>query len=200
MSPMFPAARQVDTTQLVPEEIRHYLYRGCWSTIRNRQEEPVPTFTWYFMKSHIFHRETHCVWELNRSYNFITPLVSPFTVDFGNYNFLNSFFFFFSKSNPSILKMKKKGCERLHFSPVRATTLWLLRDYRRRGYYCFIKADLWGSAAEHVFFLKTYSIKSPFVCQPRSRRVYMSLLERSEFCLWGQGHKAKNNEAAAQQS
>lgn len=63
----------------------------------------MPQLTCDCLKSHIFHMETHCVRELNRSYNFIASLVSPFTVVFGNYNFLNSFFFFLS--NTFILKM-----------------------------------------------------------------------------------------------
>lgn len=82
----------------------------------------------------------------------------------------------------------------MHFPLVGATILLLLRDYRRGGYYCFIKQDLCEVQRHNTcsaFLLKMYSVKTTFLCQSKFMEVYMFLFKLSEFCLWGRGYKIK---------
>lgn len=135
--------------------------------------------------------ETRCVRELNRSYIFITSLFSPFTVVLGNYNFLNSFFLL--QSNTFILKMKKrvKGYLFLPLVPLFCCYCGVTEEVATtvslNQHLCEVQLQNMCSA----FLLKMYSSKTTFLCQPKSMKVYMSLLELSEFCLRGKGHKAK---------
>lgn len=65
----------------------------------------------------------------------------------------------------------------------------------RHGSHRFIAAGpLWSSAADHVFLWKCAPLKlRRLPC--KSRRVCVSLLGFSEFCLWGKGSNVGSGEA-----
>lgn len=107
-------------------------------------------------------------------------------MDLGNYNFLRSS----PPPTPNYYIYVKidKRYESLHFPPVGATILLLLRDYRRGGYYCFIKQDLCEVQLHNTcsaFLLKMCSIKTTLLCQSKFMDVYMFLFKSSKFSLWG---------------